>query len=144
MIKVSNGSQVKVHYRGTLDDGTEFDSSYSRGEPIGFTVGSGEMIDGFDTAVVGMTVGETKSFSLEPSQAYGDVNPDAFTQLGRDAFPEDFPISEGGRVPLTGPDEQQLIGVIKEFDDKSVTIDLNHPMAGKNLNFEIELVDVDE
>jgi FKBP-type peptidyl-prolyl cis-trans isomerase 2 len=139
----TKGTTVKVHYRGTLDDGTEFDSSYTRGEPIGFTLGSGEMIDGFDAAVAGMAVGEKKTIRLEPSEAYGDVNPNAFTTLSREAFPEDFPLQEGNKVPLTGPGNEQFVGTITTIDEGSINIDLNHPMAGKDLNFELELVDIE-
>jgi len=140
---VTEGTVVKVHYRGTLDDGTEFDSSYDRGEPIGFTVGSGEMIDGFDAAVRGMAVGEKKTIRLEPADAYGDVNPDAVTTLSRDAFPQDFPLEEGNKVPLTGPGNEQFVGTITTITESAVNIDLNHPMAGKDLNFELELVEIE-
>ena len=138
----TKGSQVKVHYMGTLDDGTQFDSSYDRGEPIAFTVGSGEMIDGFDAAVVGMSEGEKKTITLSPTEAYGEVNPDAYTTLSRTAFPDDFPVEDGGRVPLTGPNNEHFVGVISKFDDDEVTVDLNHPMAGKTLNFDIEVVEI--
>jgi peptidylprolyl isomerase len=140
----TEGNTVRVHYRGTLDDGSEFDSSHKREEPLAFTVGSGEMIEGFDQAVTGMEVGETKSIRLTPEQAYGDINPAAYTELSRESFPEDFPVNEGSLVPLTGPANEQLVGTITEVTDNSVTVDLNHPMAGKDLNFEIELVGIDE
>jgi FKBP-type peptidyl-prolyl cis-trans isomerase 2 len=140
----TEGSKVKVHYRGTLDDETQFDSSYDRGEPIAFTVGSGEMIDGFDTAVRGMSEGEKKTITLTPAEGYGEVNPDAFTTMPRASFPDGFPIEEGGKVPLTGPDNQQFVGTISEFDNDVVMVDLNHPMAGKTLNFDLELVAVSE
>lgn len=139
----TEGTTVKVHYRGTLDDGTEFDSSYTRGEPIGFTLGSGEMIDGFDAAVNGMAVGEKKTVRLDASEAYGEVNPDAFTTLSREAFPDDFPLQEGNKVPLTGPGNEQFVGTIKSLTESSIDIDLNHPMAGKDLNFDIELVEIE-
>lgn len=142
MTTATQGNSVRVHYRGSLEDGTEFDNSYDRGEPIGFTVGAGQMIDGFDSAVVGMKVGDTKTVTLQPGEAYGEVNPEAYTNLSRDAFPDDFPIAEGGQVPLTGPNNEQFMGVIQEFDDKSVKIDLNHRLAGKVLNFDIELVEI--
>lgn len=137
----SKGAVVRVHYRGTLDDGTEFDSSHKRGEPITFTLGSGEMIDGFDAAVTGMSEGETKTIRLTPAEAYGETNPDAQTTLERSVFPDNFTVEEGGLVPLTGPDGSQFMGTITTFTDSDVTVDLNHPMAGKDLNFELELVD---
>ena len=142
MTTATKGNAVQVHYRGSLEDGTEFDNSYDREQPISFTVGEGQMIDGFDAAVVGMKVGDKKTVTLQPGEAYGDVNPDAYTSLSRGAFPDDFPITEGGQVPLTGPNNEQFMGVIQEFDDKSVKIDLNHRLAGKVLNFDIELVEI--
>ena len=102
------------------------------------------MIDGFDKAVAGMSVGETKTVRLTASEAYGDVNPDAYTTLERSIFPDDFPLTEGGMVPLTGPGGEQFMGTILEInEDTGVRVDLNHPMAGKDLNFELELVEVE-
>jgi peptidylprolyl isomerase len=140
----TQGDIVKVHYKGTLNDGSQFDSSYDRGEPVTFTVGEGQMIEGFDTAVVGMTTGEVKNITLTPAEAYGDVNPDAFTELNKDTFPEEFEFTNGDKIPLMGPGGSHFIGTITEIRDSDITVDLNHPMAGKDLNFEIELVDVGE
>ena len=86
-MQVENGNTVSVHYRGTLNDGTEFDSSHSRGEPLSFQVGSGQMINGFDAALPGMAVGETKSITLTPDQAYGESNPEAITDVPKESFP---------------------------------------------------------
>jgi peptidylprolyl isomerase len=141
--EVENGSVVKLHYVGTNDDGTEFDSSRSRGEPMSVVVGSGQLIEGFNDALVGMTTGETKTFTLTPEDAYGEVNPEAYTILSRGSFPDDFSISEGVTVPLTSPMGQNVVGTITEYDDEEVTVDLNHPMAGKNLTFEVEVLSVE-
>ncbi len=136
------GQMVKVHYRGTLEDGTEFDNSRSRGEPISFMLGAGEVIPGFEHSIVGMEEGESKTFTIQSTDAYGDVNPNAFAELPKEEFPEDFPLAEGSPVPLTGPGEQPFMGIISEVTDDTVRVDLNHPMAGKDLTFEIELVEV--
>ena len=143
MLQVENGSKVSVHYRGTLNDGTEFDSSHSRGEPLTFEVGSGNMISGFDDAVQGMTVGETKNITLTPDQAYGDVNPDAIAAVPKSSFPPEFEFQVSGMVQGQNQLGQPMMGTINEVKEESVTIDFNHPMAGKDLNFEIELVSID-
>lgn len=135
------GRAVQVHYKGTFEDGTTFDSSYERGEPISFTVGAGEMIPGFDSAVSGMKTGETKNISLTPDQAYGDHNPEGIQVVNKEHFPEGFKFEQG--VVIEGQvGSQPVRGVINTIEDQTVTVDFNHPMAGKDLNFEIELVKV--
>ncbi len=143
MTTVKNGDQVQVHYRGTLEDGEEFDSSYGRDETLNFEVGSGQMIGGFDAALPGMAVGEKKSFSLTPDQAYGQRNPEAFINLPNETFPEEFGLEVGKPVPLMGPNGP-AVGVITELEEESVKIDMNHRLAGQNLNFEVELVGIGE
>ena len=137
------GSTVTLHYRGTLDDGTEFDSSYNRGEPMTVTVGAGQLIEGFDSALSGMGEGDTKTFTLPPEEAYGDRDEDATTNLSRGVFPDDFEFTAGMTVPLTGPGGQPFLATITEVTDEEVVAALNHPMAGKNLTFEVEVLTVD-
>jgi len=143
MSKVENGQTVNVHYVGTLDDGTQFDASRPRGETLAFQVGSGQMISGFDKAVVGMTVGETKTVTLDPVDAYGDVNSEAFQSTPRSAFPEGFQFTINETV--RGQDEAGRVvsARIHAVEEDTVTLDFNHPLAGKSLNFEIELVGVE-
>ncbi len=136
----TTGATVTVHYRGTLEDGTEFDNSHTRGEPIEFVVGAGQMIAGFNDAVDGMTVGETQTVTLSPDKAYGPVNPEATTTFPKSGFPEGLELTEGMPVPLRTPDGRTLMGRLVEQQEETVTIDLNHPLAGKTLQFEIELV----
>jgi len=138
----TDGALATVHYRGTDAEGNEFDSSYERGEPISFVVGSGQMISGFNAAVDGMTVGETKTVTLSPSDAYGEVNPEAKTTFPKSGFPEGVDVKVGMRVPLRAPDGQTIIGFLTEEQEETVTVDLNHPLAGQTLQFEIELVEV--
>ena len=142
MSKVENGNKVSVHYRGTLNNGDQFDSSYDRGQPIEFTVGAGQMISGFDSAVIGMTVGEKKSITLTPDQAYGESDPNAIQEVGKDRFPPDFEFIKDGHVQGQTGEGHTFNAVITEVSDTTVTLDMNHPMAGKDLNFEIELVTV--
>jgi peptidylprolyl isomerase len=142
MSTAKNGDNVSVHYTGTLNDGTQFDSSHDRGEPISFTIGAGQMIAGFDSAVNGMTAGETKTVVLEPGQAYGDTNPEAIQVVPKSEFPDGFEFIVGGIVEGQYPNGQAFRATITEAADTEATVDFNHPMAGKTLNFEIELVTI--
>jgi len=143
--KVKDGYSVKVHYIGTLtEDGSEFDSSHSRGETLNFKVGSGNLIKGFNDAIVGMKIGQTKKVTLAPNQAYGTINPGAQTKAPKSAFPENFEFNVGERVFGQSPNGQPMMALIKEVQDTEVVLDLNHPLAGKELMFEIELVDVNK
>lgn len=141
---VEDGSTVQVHYTGTLNDGTVFDSSYTRDKPIDFQVGSGMMIPGFNNAVVGMSVGEKKKVSLTPDEAYGAPNPDAISEVPKLNFPNDFEFITGQVVQGSNEAGQPVVGTINEIKDDVVIIDFNHPMAGKDLNFEIEVVSIQE
>ena len=141
---VENGDQVSVHYRGTLHDGNEFDSSYNRGQTLEFEVGSGQMIKGFDTAVVGMTVGETKSVLIESENAYGDLNPEAVQVFSKESFPSDFSFEIGSFVEARSTDGQSMPARIAKVEDSNVSVDFNHPLAGQDLNFEIHLVRLDK
>tara|TARA_Y100000310_G_scaffold283773_1_gene306014 strand:- start:2993 stop:3427 length:435 start_codon:yes stop_codon:yes gene_type:complete len=144
MLKAQKGDQVKVHYRGSLVDGTEFDNSYDRGTPIAFQVGGGQMLGGFDNAVVGMTVGDKKTVTIAADDAYGEINPEANTEIPRESFPETVELVEGLPVPLATPDGQRLMGKISQLNESTVTVDLNHPLAGKALQFDIEVVEVEK
>ena len=143
MLKAQQGTQVKVHYRGTLTDGTEFDNSYEREEPIDFEVGSPQLIPAFSDAIVGMGVGDKKTINLTAANAYGEINPAAHTEIDKSSFPEGINLQEGLPVPLAAPDGRQMMGRISQLNENSVTIDLNHPLAGKDLKFDIELVGID-
>ena len=140
-MKATNGHNVSVHYRGTLNDGTEFDNSRSRGQPINFTLGSGKMIPGFNDAVVGMTVGETKTFSISPESAYGLRNEEAIQTVPRAAFGEDFPFEVGGVVQGNGP-QGPFLAKIRELQEQDVVVDFNHPLAGEELQFEVEMMSI--
>jgi peptidylprolyl isomerase len=144
MSKVELGQTVKVHYRGTFTDGREFDNSQVRGRPINFTVGAGNVIKGFETAVLGMAEGETKSITLPPESAYGPINPEAVIEVEKERFPSDFSFVKDGFVRSTRFDGRPVFGKITEIKDESVVLDVNHPMAGKELNFEIQLVEIEE
>ena len=142
MSTAKNGDNVSVHYTGTLDDGTKFDSSHDRGEPISFTLGAGQMITGFDSAVTGMSIGESKTVKLSSDQAYGSINPEAIQVVPKTQFPDGFEFIQGGVVEGQYPNGQMFRATITDVGESEATVDFNHPMAGKTLNFEIELVSV--
>ena len=137
MSTVKNGDQVLINYRGTLLDGTEFDNSYERGEPLSVEVGDERLIRGFSNAIVGMTLGDKKTVTLEPSEAYGELNPAAVTHVDRSAFPADLELQIGMPIPLANAEGQQGVGHITQISEQAVTCDMNHPLAGKQLLFEI-------
>jgi peptidylprolyl isomerase len=141
-MEVKQGNQVKVNYIGTLNDGTEFDNSYKRGEPLEFTAGTGMMIQGFDNAVMGMTVGDKKSVNIPNEEAYGPQNPEAFMPVPKTNFPEDFKAVVGEMVQGQTESGQPITAAIVEVNDDNIVLDLNHPLAGEDLNFEIELVEI--
>lgn len=136
----NNGKKVSVHYRGTLDDGTQFDSSYDRGEPLAFTCGAGQMIKGFDTAVDSMEVGEKRTVVLPPDQAYGEKNDDMIISFPKNQVPNPEQMHVGDKVMLSGLGGMPVPAVIAEITDDAVTVDANHELAGKTLTFEIELL----
>ena len=142
-MKVANGHTVSVHYKGTFPDGTEFDNSHIRGEALSFEVGSGRMIRGFNDAVVGMAKGETKTVTLKPETAYGMPEKDAFQNVPKTAFDEGFTFELGGMIKGNGP-QGPFLAKIHEVKEDEVILDFNHPLAGKELNFEIEIVSVEE
>ena len=142
-MKVENGHNVKVHYVGTFADGTEFDNSRTRGKTLDFKVGSPGLITGFNNAVVGMTTGETKTITLEADDAYGQVNPNAFQDIPKTQFEEGFVFEVGGSVMGQGP-QGPFRATIHEVQDESVVLDFNHPLAGKDLTFEVEIVEAEE
>lgn len=137
------GDTVAIHYTGTLDDGSVFDSSDGR-DPLEFEIGSGQIIPGLDSEIPGMNVGEKKTVVIEPEQAYGPVNPDAKQAVPRSDIPAEIPLEVG--LPLQVQTEQgQAIPVtVVEISDEQVVLDANHPLAGKTLTFAIELVSITE
>ena len=139
---VKKGDKVAVHYTGAFTDGKKFDSSYDRGKPIEFTVGAGQMIKGFDEAVVGMKVGQEKKITLKPSEAYGERDEKLKTKLPKKIFPKDYKFEKGKTVPLQAKDGRRMTGTIIGSTKDSVEIDLNNPMAGKTLVFDIKLVEI--
>ena len=138
------GKNVRVHYKGTFDDGTQFDSSYDRGEPLAFVCGTGMMIRGFDKAVAEMEVGQVVDIHLMPEEAYGEADPEAIVTIGIGQLPGSENLSVGDRVMLRSINGQPFPVTVTAKDDTHITLDANHEMAGKELNFRIELLEVQE
>ena len=138
---VEDGKKVKVHYTGTLDDGTVFDSSEGK-DPLEFTVGEGKVIKGFDAAVKEMNLDEEKEIHIESKEAYGDTRAELIKQVPRDQLPKEQEPQVGMVLGVGMPNGQQIPARITAVNDTEVTIDLNHPLAGKNLNFKLKLIEV--
>ena len=138
------GKKCRTHYRGTFNDGTQFDSSYDRGEPLEFVCGAGQMIPGFDAAVADMDVGQILDVHLMPSEAYGDIDPSAMFSVEIARVPGAESVSVGQQVYLQDQYGRPFPVRIAAKDEKTITFDANHEMAGKELNFRIELVEVTE
>ena len=138
------GRTCRAHYRGTFNDGTVFDSSYDRGEPLEFVCGVGQMIRGFDEAVAVMDVGETVTVHLMPEEAYGPYNPEAVLTMEIAQMPGAENLAAGQQVLLRNMYGQPVPAKVTAKDDRMITFDLNHEMAGKELNFTIELVEIRE
>ncbi|MBR9691320.1 peptidylprolyl isomerase [Candidatus Woesearchaeota archaeon] len=138
---VKKGDKIKVDYTGTFDDGTVFDTSEGK-QPLEFEVGAGKIIKGFDNAVIGMEKGEEKEIKLESADAYGEVNPKMVQKIPRDKIPKDQEPKPGMMLALNTPDGKKFPAKITEVSDKEITIDMNHPLAGKTLNFKIKIVDI--
>ena len=141
MTKVKDNDKVKVHYTGKFKDGQVFDSSLER-EPLEFEVGKGQMIPGFEKAVVGMEKGEKKEVNLSPDEAYGEKREELTQEINKDQLPEDLEPKVGMQLQSKTPDGKEFRVTVAEVKDEAIVIDANHPLAGKDLVFEIELVDI--
>ena len=141
MNTVENGNTVSVHYTGTLNDGTQFDSSRER-EPLSFLVGVGQVIPGFESAVLGMQEGETKTISILAENAYGPKNDQAVQVVERSRFPNGFEGNVGESVTGQTGEGQAFRATIVSVEENTVTLDFNHPLAGQDLTFEVELVSI--
>ena len=135
------GDTLRIHYTGRLNDGTVFDQSAGR-EPLGFTLGSGEIIPGLEKGVVGMEVGETRAVTIAPEEAYGPRDDAKIQAVPRDAIPDHIPTDPGTQLEVTTQDGQTMPVVVAGTSDSHVTLDANHPLAGQVLNFDVTLVEI--
>ena len=141
MPEAKKNDKVKVHYTGKLANGEIFDSSLER-EPLEFTVGAGQMIKGFDSAVDGMSISEKKTVEIPANEAYGPSNPDLIQEVPKSQLPEELKLEVGQNLVAQNPDGGQTQVVMREVSKDSITIDANHQLAGKDLTFEIELMEI--
>jgi peptidylprolyl isomerase len=141
MQQAQQGDKVKVHYHGTLRTGETFDSSEGR-EPLEFTVGSGQVIKGFDEGVKGMSVGEKKTVEISVGDAYGEKSQDLIIEFPKEQFPDDITPEVGQQLMMSNGSGQSFPVIIKEVKEDSVLLDANHPLAGQDLIFDIELVEI--
>jgi FKBP-type peptidyl-prolyl cis-trans isomerase 2 len=141
MQQVKSGDTIKVHYHGTLTDGSIFDSSNGR-EPLEFEVGSGMVIEGFDNGVLGMAIGDKKTVSIPAAQAYGVPREDMIMEFPIDRFPEDIVPEVGMQLNMSNNEGDQFPVSIIEVAEEFVVLDGNHPLAGKDLTFDLELVEI--
>ena len=139
--KVKEGDTVKVHYTGKLKDKSVFDSSQDA-EPLELTVGSGQVIPGFEQAVVGMGVGDSKTVEIVAAEAYGPYRDELIVKVDKEQIPEDIPIKVGQPLVLRQAEGPPIRVMVTDISDQSVTLDANHPLAGEDLTFEVELVEI--
>ncbi len=138
---IDKGQKVKIHYTGTLDDGSKFDSSEGR-DPMEFEMGAGMVIPGFETGVKDMAVGEKKTIHIPASEAYGEKRDEMVMEFERTQLPEDLEPEVGMGLQMQGPEGQPIPVQITAVAETTIMIDANHPLAGQNLNFELELVEI--
>ncbi|MFH1682324.1 MAG: peptidylprolyl isomerase [Candidatus Woesearchaeota archaeon] len=143
-MKVAKGNKVKIEYTGKLSDGAVFDASKTHGQPLEFEVGSGMVIPGFDKAVEGMELNEEKTVTIPVTEAYGESKAELMQEVPRDKLPKEPEPKEGMMLAIGTPDGRQIPARIAKVAEDKVTIDLNHPLAGKELTFEIKVVGIDE
>ncbi|MFN5020051.1 MAG: peptidylprolyl isomerase [bacterium] len=141
MMQVKSGDVVRVHYTGTLEDGSQFDSSVGRA-PLEFTVGAGQMIAGFDAGVVGMAVGEKKTILIDPDHGYGQKDPSAIIEFPSSNIPEGMTVEVGMKLNLQNQYGQPVPVVVMEVKEEVIIMDANHFLAGKDLTFEVEIVEI--
>lgn len=141
MSQAKPGDTVRMHYSGSLADGTQFDSSRGR-DPLEFQLGSGQIIPGLDQAMTGMEVGDTKQVAVAPEDGYGDRDPARVQAVPREQIPDHIPTAPGTQLQMETPDGQTVPVVVAQENEGEVTLDANHPLAGQHLTFDVELVEI--
>lgn len=141
MSEAKNGDNVKIHYTGKLDDGTVFDSSANQ-EPLKFTLGKGQVIPGFEQAVVGMSIGDTKTTKIPADKAYGPYRKEMVLEVSKADLPKDIEVQLGQQLQINQPNGQAFVVTATNISESHITLDANHPLAGKDLTFDIKLVEI--
>ncbi|MDD2206706.1 MAG: peptidylprolyl isomerase [Aminobacterium sp.] len=143
MVQIKEGNTVSVHYKGTLDDGTVFDTSEGR-DPLKFTVGAGQVIEGFDKAVLDMSIGDSKTVTIPAAEAYGEYEPNLMAEVPAEHIPGDLEPKTGEVLQVQTPDGHVFNALVVDVSEKGMMLDANHPLAGKALTFEITIVEIEE
>lgn len=141
MKKAQSGDTVAVHYTGTLNDGTQFDSSAGR-DPLSFQLGSGQVIPGFDEAITGMAINESKTVTIPAEQAYGPHRKDLIQEFDRAGLPKDLEVNVGQQLEASSQEGQRIVVTVVDMNDTTITVDANHALAGQDLTFKLELVNI--
>lgn len=141
MAQANQGDTVKVHYTGKLENGTQFDTSQGR-DPLEFTIGAGQIIPGFERAVIGMNPGDSKTVVVSPDNAYGPHREDMVLEVDRNQFPPDIDPKVGQQLQIRQENDESTVVTVTEASEASVTLDANHPLAGENLTFDIQLLEI--
>lgn len=141
MAQAKQGDTVKVHYTGKLEDGRVFDTSSGR-EPLSFTIGEGTVIEGFESGIVGMGVGDKKTLNISPDSAYGNRNDELIAVVEKENIPEDIDVSVGQQLQVRQPNGQTINVSVTDVSEENVTLDANHPLAGRDLVFDVEIVEI--
>lgn len=139
---VKENSNVTVHYVGTLENGDEFDNSYKKGTPLSFTIGEGKVLKGFESPLVGKEVGDKVEISLTAKEAYGEVNENAISEISKDTIPSSVEIVKNGFIRGKTQSGHDVLAKVIDIKENSYILDLNHPLAGKDLKFDIEILEV--
>ena len=142
MSQVKANDKVKVHYTGKLEDGQVFDSSVERGEPIEFQLGQGQLIPGFEQGLIDMKVNEKKTINIPKEEAYGEPKDELIQEVPKSQLPENMEPAVGMPLVSKTPDGREINLVVKEVKDESIVVDANHPLAGKDLVFDLELLEI--
>lgn len=143
---IDKGNKIKIEYTGTLDSGEVFDSSENHGQPLEFTIGEGKVLPKFESEIIGMDEGQEKSIKIEAKDAYGENNPELMRKIPKEQLPEDVreKVQPGMTLGMQTPQGQQMPVKVAEVGENDITLDLNHPLAGQNLNFKIKIVEVEQ
>ncbi|HDZ15343.1 hypothetical protein LCGC14_0650900 [marine sediment metagenome] len=142
MSQVKKDDTVKVHYTGKLDDGQVFDSSVERGEPLKFTMGQGQLIPGFEDGVINMKVNEKKTINISKEKAYGEIRKELVQEVPKNQLPENIKPEVGMGLTSQTQDGKEINLIVKDVKDETIVVDGNHPLAGKDLTFELEVVEI--
>lgn len=140
-LSIGEGMQVTLHFALKLNNGEVVDSTFEK-EPAQFTFGDGNLLDGFEKALIGLTEGAKKTFTIEPESGFGQSNPSNVQTIRRDQFDEEIELEEGLMLSFADAQNAELPGVVTAFDEESVTVDFNHPLAGKEIQFEVEIISI--